>query len=203
MFQLWDNISQSTCLNPLFFLWDCTKLLDNSAWSSCICSTPALLKQFRYLYIYMHVFSALYQPVSFLLCLGFFPPIRPYRLTLYHVSSLAHGEEWDLCFVGSMTGILNTIMWPDSLRSTTDSGPCGGKVVIVSAMLSYWLRLGQTLSMREAAPQNRYRQIKRLQYRQRETNISQSPNMCLLMWPRFFPILWKAGDVDYSADSLD
>lgn len=64
----------------------------------------------------------------------FFP--CPY-ITLYRVS-LRDGEEIrDFCFVGSTTGILNTIMWPDSLRSTTDSDPCGGKVVIVSAMLPF------------------------------------------------------------------
>lgn len=36
----------------------------------------------------------------------------------------------------------------------------------------------------QAAPQNRYRQIKGLWRRQRETNISQSPNMRLRTWPR-------------------
>lgn len=48
----------------------------------------------------------------------------------------AAGRKRDFWFMGSTTGILNTIMWPDSLGSTTDSDPCGGKVVIVSAMPS-------------------------------------------------------------------
>lgn len=75
---------------------------------------------------YIRQYSLHYQPSFF-------------RAHMNHVSFRDIGfsieMKWDLCFMGSTTGILNTIMWPDSLRSTTDSDPCGGKVVIVSAML--------------------------------------------------------------------
>lgn len=97
-----------------------TQVIGQLSWT--LYSTPALLMQSQYIsYFVFHSWACRHAPVCWTNIMFLLQPIE---------------RKWDLCFVGSTTGILNTIMWPDRLRSTTDSDPCGGKVVIVSAMLS-------------------------------------------------------------------